>query len=61
MKRVKRDILHFFLVSIKSAAGYARLFNSVEKKKKRKILGMPFHISTNDCNEQVHVAAVSGS
>ena len=24
-------------------------------------LGMPFHISTNDCNEQVHVAAVSGS
>ena len=59
LKRVERDIFHFFL-SIKFAAGYARLSGSAEKKEKRKIFGMPFHISTNACNEQVSVLAVSG-
>ena len=43
INRVERDILHFFLVSLKFAVGYSKLLPSVEKKKKRKIFGTPYH------------------
>ena len=34
VKRVERDILHFFLVSLKFAVGYTKLYSFVEKKMK---------------------------
>ena len=38
VKRVERDILHFFLVSLKFAVGYTKLYSSAEKKMKMKII-----------------------